>query len=192
MNEIFELFDEADPIGSTFAPLFGLVAWGVQKGQGSMLSFEFGNPHLLIREPVANPATDNPKIRKLLQRRRVVLHGEWNLWIYCCHWRCTENGADQSTDDSPEAEIAATANFMDGQKLISVNIDRTTGKSFFQFDLGATLEIWPYEDDNEEQWMLFTPSGYVLTYRADGHYCWCRSDQSPDEEHWLPLPQVGK
>ncbi len=191
MNDISKLFDEADPVRSSFAPLLGLPTWGVQKGQGSMLSFEFGTPHLLIREPVANPATDNPKIRTLLQRRRVFLHGEWNLWIYCCHWRCAENDVDQSTDNSPDAEIVATASLMDGQRLMSVEINPATGKSLFRFDLGATLETWPYEDDNEEQWMLFTPSGYVLTYRADGYYCWCRSDQSPDEERWLQLPQVS-
>jgi hypothetical protein len=187
MSHFSEVFSEFNPIGSTFALLLGLPAWGVQKGYGSMLTFEFGSPHLLVREPLANPSTENPKIRKLLKRRNVTLHGEWNLWIYRCHWRCSENGDQRSTDSSSDADIIAAAEFMNGQQLSSIEVDAPKRKSIFKFDLGATLETWPYESGNEEQWMLFTPSGYVLTYRADGQYSWCSSDQTPDEERWLPL-----
>jgi hypothetical protein len=191
MDDFTTLFDKADPVGSTFAPLLGLPAWGVQKGQGSMLTFEFGAPYLLIREPVANPSTDNPKIRKMLQRRRIVVHGAWNLWVYICHWRCCDNGIQQCVDLSSDMEINEAARLMDGQQLVSVEVDASSGKSLFRFDLGATLETWPYGDEkNEEQWLLFTPSGNVLTYRADGHYCWGASNQSPHEEVWLPLPRL--
>jgi hypothetical protein len=182
-----ELLDEADPIGSAFARIIGLPAWRVQKGHGSFLTFEFGAPHLSIREPIAEPSIQNPKIRKRLQRRRVAPHGEWHLWIYCSHWRCAENGVELSTDESADAEIIAAAEFMDGQCLLSVGIEAASGRSLFRFDLGATLETWPYDGGDEEQWFLYAPSKHVLSYRADGHYSWRVSDQTPDEENWLPL-----
>jgi hypothetical protein len=82
----------------------------VQKGQGSILTFEFGAPHLSIHEPIANPLTENPNIRRRLQRRHVTPHGEWFLWIYACHWLCSEHGIDQSTDESPDVDIIMAAN----------------------------------------------------------------------------------
>lgn len=57
MNDFSKLIDETDPVGSVFAPLIGLPAWNVQKGQGSFLTFDFGAPHLSITEPIAALAT---------------------------------------------------------------------------------------------------------------------------------------
>jgi hypothetical protein len=190
MNKMPDAINRSDPIGSTFAPLIGLPAWGVQKGHGSMLTFEFGSPHLVIREPIANPSTDDPKIRKLLRRRHVVLHGAWNLWIYICHWRCIESSVEQCSDLSSDLEINEATKLMHGQQLTAVKIDAASRRSSFRFDLGVTLETWPHEGpDNDDQWLLFTPTGYVLTFRADGHYCWGPADQMPENEIWLPLPQ---
>ena len=163
MTELSELLDETDPIGSVFRQLIGLPARNVQKGQGSMLIFKFGAPH-----------------------------GEWCLWIYCCHWRYADGDIDQSTDESTDMAIIAATRSMDGQRLTSVKIDPASGRSIFRFDQGATLDTWPYNAaDNDEQWMLYTPSDHVLTFRADEHYSWTAADQSPDEEHWLPLPRTG-
>jgi len=193
MGDAFRI-DETDPIGSVFAPVIGLPAWRVQKGHGSFLTFEFGTPHLYIREPrepIAELSTQDSPMRRQLRRRLVVPHGDWHLWIQCCHWRCSENGIAQSMDESSDAEIIAAAKSMDGQRLISIVTDPAAGRSRFQFDLGATLETWPYDDDrNHKQWLLFTPSKYVLSYRADGHYSWAAKDQPADEARWLPLPCV--
>jgi hypothetical protein len=191
MADSFEMPDETDPIGSVFARLIGLPAWSVREGHGSVLMFEFGTPHLWIREPIAEPSSQNPKIRRQLQHRDVVPCGEWHLLIDCCHWRCSENGIAQSMDESTDAEIIAAAESMDGQRLMSIKTDPAAGRSIFQFDLGATLETWPYEDDdNDEQWSLYTPSKYVLSYRADGHYSWAAGNQPGDEIRWFPVPRV--
>ncbi len=56
---------------------------------------------------------------------------------------------------------------------------RTQGTSRFQFNLGARLETWPYADeDNDQQWMLFTPEGKVISFYADGQHAWEASDRS--------------
>src|SRR5580704_16850183 len=116
MGDAFRI-DETDPIGSVFAPVIGLPAWCVQKGHGSFLTFEFGTPHLYLREPrelIAELSTQSLPMRRQLQRRRVVPRGEWRLLIYCCHWRCSEDGIAQSMDESTDAEIIAAAKCMDG------------------------------------------------------------------------------
>lgn len=187
MGDNRDLLDEADPIGSAFARVLGLPAWCVQKGYGSFLTFEFGAPHLSIREPIAEPKVANPKFRKRLQGRSVTPRGDWRLWVYCCHWRCAENGVEQSTDESTDAEIIAAAKFMDGQCLTAVAIEPGSGRSLFRFDLGATLETWPYANGDEKQWFLYTPSKHVLSYRGDGRYSWGASNQTPHEQHWLPF-----
>ena len=167
-----DLLDETDPVRSAFAQVIGLPAWRVQKGHGSFLTFEFGTPHLAIREPIAEPSAQNPSLAKRLQRRRVVPCGEWHLWIYCCHWCCSESEIQQSTDQSTDDAITAAADLMDGQCLISVGVEPASGRTLFRFDLGGMLETWPYVDANEEQWFLYTPSKHVLSFRADGHYSW--------------------
>jgi len=188
MNEFSKSIDEADPIRSVFTPLIGLPAWNVQKGYGSFLTFDFGVPHLSIREPVDNPRTEHPNVRKRLQRRSVRPHGEFYLWIYCCHWRCAENGVECAHDESADAEIHAAASFMDGQILRAVQVDPASGGSLFRFDLGATLETWPYaNDDNDEQWSLEAQQKFYFSYRADGQYSWAPHDCLPDQMIWKSL-----
>jgi len=182
--------DERDPIGSVFAELIGLPCWGVQKGHGSMLTFEFGAPHLSIREPIRNPITDSPKVRRILRRRHVVTRGEWYLWIGICHWLCMSEGHVLGTDLSPDDLIVEVARELNGQRLVSVEIEPQSRGTRFTFDLGGSLEIKPYEDeDKDEQWSLFTPEGMVFSYRADGCYLWIQSDLPPGREHWRPLPR---
>ena len=47
----------------------------------------------------------------------------------------------------------------------------------------------PDEPDDEplEQWLLFGPSGHVLTVRDDGTYAYKPGDTPPEEEVWRPL-----
>ena len=179
--------DENDPVKRLFAPLIGLPAWSVQKGQGSMLTFEFGNPSLQIREPIKASANTSPEARASLARRRVAPHGEWHLWIYCCNWRCIANGVEIARSDATDVDIAAAAAELDGQRLLAANVDPLLGRSTFTFDLGGLLETSPYDDSKDEQWFVYSSSGDVFAYRADGQYSWGPSDKRPEDETWLPL-----
>ena len=132
--------DESDPVKRVFAPLVGLPAWDVQKGHGSMLTFEFGNPSLQIREPIDASAGASPRTRASLARRKVTPRGEWHLWINCCNWRCTANGMEIAHSDSADADIAAAAAELDGQRLLAVTVEPHRGRSTFAFDLGGLLE----------------------------------------------------
>lgn len=188
MKRAFVL-DENDPVGSVFAPILGMPAWGVQKGHGSMLTFQFGDPSLRIREPIESRSSTSPSVDAQLRRRRVRPVGQWRLWIYCCNWRCLANDTEIAHSEATDSLIVAAADEMDGQHLILIEVDPASGTSIFVFDRGARLETWPYdEDENDEQWSLYCPSCNVFAYRKDGRYRWSASDISPDNDIWLPLP----
>lgn len=179
--------DENDPVKRAFAPFIGLPAWGVQKGHGSMLTFEFGEPSLQIREPIHSSPGASLRTGASLARRKVTPRGEWYLWIYCCNWRCIANGVEIAHSDSADADIAAAAAELDGQRLLAVTVEPQRGRSTFTFDLGGLLETSPYDDGQDEQWLVYRGASDVFTYRADGHYNWGPSDERPGDEVWLPL-----
>jgi len=151
----------------------------VKQGHGSFLTFEFGQPRLEVRE-----------LRQSEERgwrRSAYVHGEWHLWIYCCHWRALQDGTELAWSEDANEVIRRAAATLNGQKLIAVNVVTTEGRSTFTFDLGGSLETWPYGDDpTAEQWFFYGITE-VFTYRADGQYSQGSRDTLPDQECWLPL-----
>jgi len=92
--------------------------------------------------------------------------------------------------ESSKKQIAAALRVLNGQALSKVLIYRKAGSSTFEFDLGGKLTTKRFKDlkqDGEpyENWMLFEPSGYVLTYRADGKYSYQRGDEPIEKPEWL-------
>ena len=172
-----------DPITTAFTPLIGLPCWGVERGHGSILSFEFGSPHLIVREPYVSNSP-SAKLQKQSLRRRVKPVGEWHLFVFCCHWSVTIASELLADDERTAEEIEAATHVLDGQKLTAVTLDPATRATILLFDLGATLKTWPYEANEDEQWSLYLPSGDVLTYRADGMYSLQPGDQTPDQMAW--------
>ncbi|MCU1244544.1 MAG: hypothetical protein JWN02_454, partial [Acidobacteria bacterium] len=73
-------------IEKAFVPLVSLPCWGVKRGYSTFLTFEFGNPSLVIREPIVASPGASASLRRMLARRNVHARGEWHLWIYCCNW----------------------------------------------------------------------------------------------------------
>lgn len=173
-----------DPFAETFAPLIGVPCWGVERGQGSLLSFEFGEPRLAIREPFIS-TSPLAEMRASAARRRVKPVGAWCLFVFCCRWRVS--GTVSADDDGTHDRIEAAAREIDGQRLIRFECEAAARRATFRFDLGAVLETWPYEDDDKgEQWSLYRPDGHVLTYRADGTVSLDPGDTDPDRMRWEP------
>lgn len=158
--------------------MIGLPAWGVRQGHGSFLTFEFGEPKLEVSERESK--------RGLV--RSAYVQGFWHLWIYCCHWRVFQDGAELAwSEDSNETIRRATAT-LNGQKLLAVSVDAVQGGSTFTFDLGGSLVTWPYGDDpTEEQWTVIN-DGKAFAVRADGYYRHDPVDAVPNQERWLTLP----
>ena len=168
--------------------MLGLPCWGVDKGQGSILSLEFGEPRLLIREPFVS-SSESASIRARSARRLVKPVGAWYLFV-CCNWRLSLLNAEIAHSEADDEAIWAAIRRVDGQKLIGVALDATRQTTTFSFDLGATLATSPYENSADEQWWLRGPDKLVLSYRADGRYSLENSSVKPADQVWRPLPDA--
>jgi len=165
--------------------IYGKPAWRVSPGWGSFLTFEFGDPHLEIREPIVARKGASKRVREELARRKVFIHGDWHLWINCCDWKVFSNRklVGQSTAKSTFQKVAGT---LDGQALIGFSLTPKPVRCRFEFDLGGRLETHPY-DRRSEQWLLFDRrSQTVLMLRADRVYSYGPSNRSVAEE-WKPI-----
>ena len=178
--------EKLDPIfRRVFRRLYGLPCWNVKGGYGGFLTFEFGQPHLHVDEPHEPRGEVSLRMRRLFAHRHVYVRGDWHLWIYCCDWFVYESGKLVG-ECSSKSRIQRAAWALDGQKLIAVSIIPRGTHSIFEFDLGGRLETKPY-DRKSEQWMLFDPSGRVLTFRADKMYSYHSADKAPEEDDWRPI-----
>lgn len=175
-------------IDDVFKPILGKPCWQVQQGYGSFLTFEFGEPRLHIQEPRQASTQVAEKLRKRWARRNIYVHGDWHLWVYICGWRLFLNDEELANDSSTRKTIKNALLEIDGQALTSVTIKKSF-VSVFEFDLGGRLEITPNYDDYEKDsdlWLLYEPSGYVFTLRADGKYSHAPGDGSIEKE-WKTL-----
>jgi len=175
MNTFHEI---GNPLDRFLMPLFGLPAWSVKLGVGSFLTFEFGAPELRVRE-----WHQDGELRRSARAR-----GMWHLWIYCCHWRALQGGLKVAWSEDEDQIISKAIAKFNGQKLVKVSVDPALGYSHFMFDLGGSLETWPYSDvdRNDEQWLFYGPET-VFVYRADGHYSQHPGNTPRDLQRWIPL-----
>ena len=169
----------ARPVDAFVSPILGLAAWDVKQGHGSFLTFEFGQPKLKVVE--------RRQSRDGRLSRGAFVQGEWHLWIYCCHWRVFQDGSQLAWSEDADEVIGRAAASLSGQKLVAVNVVPAEGRSTFTFDLGGSLETWPYGDDpNTEQWFIYGSTD-VFAYRADGRYSQQAGSTLPEQKRWLPL-----
>ncbi len=167
--------------------LYGIPCWKVKRGAmgTSFITLEFGQPHVTdggVHDVPARLARG-----KQLRCRHMYLHGEWHLWVYCCGWDLTCNGEELAQWGSDDEDIDWALDKLEGQALMDVAVDAATGSTRFFFDLGAVLRVYAYDSDLLELWFLFDPTGYVLTVRSDGNYCYAPGSTRPSEKDYRPL-----
>ncbi|WP_343726345.1 hypothetical protein [Burkholderia seminalis] len=163
-------------------------AWSVTKGQGSFLTFEFGQPALHVREPRGGASGQAAPARDRQASRRVTVAGDGQLWICYCHWSIALDGRELAHSESRAGDIAAAARQLDGQFLRSIAPRAEPGAWVFDFDLGGKLTTWPYGDDpTDEQWHLYDArTGNVLTALADGTWSYGPANVAPDPRSAAP------
>lgn len=171
---------------STFARIIGLPAWSVRRGYGTFLTMEFGQPSLVIREPMNSSQPSDKLAREREVRRLVSVQGQWHLWLYCSTWRVFDQVRGLIGDSSSRLSIDMAAKYLDGQALQRAQLVRRPFKTVLEFDLGASLEIVPYSRQ-DELWMLYEPEGSVLTVRADRKYSYELGSSKPRETRWTDI-----
>lgn len=157
-------------IDRSFQSIYGHPCWGLHFDRRVNLSMNFGKPSLNIRQPFRTDSTSEA-VRRMASRRRVTVRGEWWLWMYCCFWRLTSNDLPLATSSSSLRRIQKAIALLDGQQLASVTVDPETGATRFGFDLGCVLHSRRFKrDSDDELWMLYKPSGYVLSVYRNGTF----------------------
>jgi hypothetical protein len=81
---------------------------------------------------------------------------------------------------------------LEGQKLVDFTVARPKLRSTFKFDLAGKLVTTSY-DIELEQWMVYEPSGKILTLRGDGRYLHSTSVyRPPNDAHWKPVFRTAR
>lgn len=180
-------------IHTCFENLYGKPCWGVRQGYASCLLLEFGSPSLEVQKVRTSKWRFGPKkLKKKLTTRDAIVRGEWHLWINCCNWVLELAEIHSVHSEQSRRKIADALAVLNGQELVSVSIDQKRGTSVFEFDLKGRLSTTPYDrldstGEPYDNWDLFEPSGYVLTYRGDGKFRHQPGDKPPLPEEWMTL-----
>lgn len=170
-----------DQIQDLLKSLIGRIAWGVDRGHGSVFHMEFGAPHLVVREPITPSPGGSAKVRRGLLRRRVHVQGDWSFWVNYGDWTLrTADGVLDSTND-PGSPLDDCLRDLEGQKLLSLEAGQKPNACVLTFDLGAVLEIWPSTEIQDDQWSLHTWNGRIASFQHDGSVVFEDSKPRGDE-----------
>ena len=177
-------------IDRAFQSLYGLPCWGVHYQRSLNLSINFGNPSLHIREPHKS-SSKSEVVRQMAARRSVTVRGQWWLWIYCCAWRLASEAIELATGFSSLRRIASAITQLEGQQLVSVEIEPDSGATRFFFDLGCVLHCRRSERvTDDELWTLYKLNGYVLSVHGNGTFSHQRATNAEKRpqpiEHGVP------
>jgi hypothetical protein len=157
----------------------GSLCWGVHYTRLTNLSLEFGQPCLrVIHEPVPNKRVARGsrsvplrEIRRRLNRRRIVVRGRWNLWIYLANWRIVRSGVCLASRSSSMRKISPALLDLQGQRLVRAVVDPRSGATQFEFDLDTILEVRRKDRrSTDELWLLYGLDGYQRSVRGDGTF----------------------
>jgi hypothetical protein len=148
-------------IAKRFAALRQHPCWGLHYDRQLNLTMSFGRPSLRIREPFVTQSK-SLAAQGISSRRLVTVRGQWWLWLFCCYWQLQQKGEVLATGSASFRRIELALKELDGQKLTSLSVDRSTGRSHFVFDLGCELVCRRFEpDSNSDVWTLYGPKDVV-------------------------------
>ena len=160
-----------DIIEEAFAPVYGKPCWGMRYDCQTNLAMNFGAPRLKIREPYETKSKSRG-VQQSAAHRLITLRGQWWLWIFCAYWRAYKGEKFIGGFSSSFQKGKIAAHYIEGQKLVRVNVNELTGATRFEFDLGGIIDVSrlrKYEPASD-LWMLYKPNGYVLSVHGDGTY----------------------
>jgi hypothetical protein len=159
-----------DPANITDAcqAIIGQPVWGIHQGHGTALFVEFGDPHLIVREPYKTPSNTSEKMKRRAAQRQITLSGRWSFLVFPGTWLLQQDGLSIESDDVQTVERDARLSEFNGQYLETVAFDPAAIELRFTFDLGATMIIG-HNPEIDDELLLFTPKGgRTLGLRPDG------------------------
>jgi hypothetical protein len=149
-------------------PMIGLLAWQVRRGHGSFLTIEFGMPHLSVTEPIIASPDASERVRRHLKRRRVFVSGDWHFWVQYGNWKLVTADGFLDNNHPPGSALDECLGDLEGQKLLSVDVESASNCWTLAFDLGALLKIWPTAEIPDDLWSLYIWGGDIISCHNDG------------------------
>jgi hypothetical protein len=114
------------------ARLAGLPSWLVEKGHGSFITLEFGQPELIIREPrMMHTMIEGAPSEAM--RRLTSVRGQWHLMIDYCQWSLTLDGIPLADDESDDQRMHRALRVLNGQAITGISIDPVDATTRFSF-----------------------------------------------------------
>ncbi|WP_148293024.1 hypothetical protein [Comamonas sp. B-9] len=153
---------------SLLAEHFSLLAaqpcWQCTANYGSWLSLHFGQPRIVVREPVPNAKA------LAMRRRRADVQGDFLLWIEMAAWEYSEDDKPLLHSEQPRESLQQAAARLQGQCISGVRLLHARTETIFDFDQGGQLRVWPHGDARADDplWHLYLPEK-ILTLQANGH-----------------------
>ena len=135
--------------------VIGKKAWGVERGVGSFVEVEFGQP---IPPKYAGEKS----------------HGEWRFWIYGGEWRLEKEDHVVVASEDELEKIETEIRCIEGCILQSFEIMTPAFDAVLTFEQEIVLRIFcnyseETQDKGMDSWMLFTPDeGRVITVHPGG------------------------
>lgn len=129
-----------------FQKIFNQPARNVKLGHGSFITMGFGKD--LKTETDVRP--------------------EWFFWAYMCLWELEKSNELLATSDDDKESMQKALKHLEDKKLINIEILESSYEIQLEFEDELLLSL--YTDDSEEdnvQWMLFTPDEMVLKATAN-------------------------
>jgi hypothetical protein len=147
-------------IQNIISPLLGKRVWGADLGFGSFVTLEFGTPLAIEKSP---------------KRPR----GEWHLWVMYCAWRLESRTEVMAGSEDPRFKLKEAVRQMDGLALRSVTITAPALETSLTFDEGVVLHLFPIYTAEFEHWLLFDPTGKVLSIGPNMTWSYESSNKPP-------------
>lgn len=148
--------------------IIGQPVWGIHQGHGTALFVEFGDPHLIVREPYKTQSNTSEKMKRRAAQRQITLSGRWSFLVFPGTWLLQQDGLSIESDDVQTVERDARLSEFNGQYLETVAFDPAAIELHFTFDLGAIMVIG-HNPEIDDELLLFTPKGgRTLGLRPDG------------------------
>jgi hypothetical protein len=129
---------------------------------------EFGTPHLSVTEPIVPSPDSSERVRRHLKRRRVFLSGGWHFWIQYGQWKLATADGVLESNDPPGSSLDESLGGLEGQRLLSVDVEEATNSWTFAFDLGASLKIRPSTEIPDNLWSLYIWNGDIISCQNAG------------------------
>jgi hypothetical protein len=140
-----------------FEKIYDLKVRNIKQGHGSFLTMEFG-------KELEYEIIEYEKIKK--ERR-----GEWYFWIQMCSWRIDENLIPIAGCEDSRETIENALKKIENKKLKKVEVLNPAFDMKIEFEKGVLINlfsIYTEEDQDLENWILFTPEKKTLTANPGG------------------------